>query len=175
MLGHHCPCFSSHCRAFHLLCSSQLSWVLIIYGGDLNEVPAWLDSICPVFLLGREELSVSKTLPIRDRLIPHLQRTLMLPEAVWLLLSFSLYLAQISHVKKQTQMFYLRLDKAYMGNSVNYQGELPKQEVFAWYLNFREGCLNFKSRIMWRTLECQIALKLEKFTFFVGVIQNVIA
>lgn len=46
----------------------------------------------------------------------------LLAGATRLLLAFSFYLLQFSHVKKQTQNCYLRLDKAFVGtvdNNVN--------------------------------------------------------
>lgn len=51
----------------------------------------------------------------------------LLPGAARLLLTFGLYLPQFGDVKKQTQICYLRPDKAYVGtveNNVNTQGEL---------------------------------------------------
>lgn len=105
-----CPCFPYHYMDFGSPCSS-LFWFLIIVWGHLNEVPAWLDSISPVLLVGKEELSVWKTLPIWNTLIPHLQNFPCYQTLPDCFLSFSLYLPLLSHVKKKKDPDVLLLAK----------------------------------------------------------------
>lgn len=93
LLGRLCPCFLSHCRDFPSYCPSQLSWVLITDQGHPNEMPAWLDSLCPSFShLERKSYQSKKHFPSETDL-PHTYIPL-LPGTARLLLTFGLYLPQ---------------------------------------------------------------------------------
>lgn len=56
-----CPCFLSRCRDFPSPHPSQLFWFLITQRGRPNEVPAWLDSICPSFSSWERTISLENT------------------------------------------------------------------------------------------------------------------
>lgn len=86
-------------------------WALIKHQGHPNEVPAWLDSNCPSFPQGRRELSVWKTLPFRNRLIPHLHPSASQSRGTDADIQA---LSQCSHEKKQAQICYLWPDKAHV-------------------------------------------------------------
>ena len=88
-----------------------------------------------LFPLGREELSVAKTLPSRNRLIPH-PHPPNLPGAARLLLTFGLYLPQFSHVEKQTQNLLSQTRQSLCGHC----GEQRKRSRRA-FLRLMEVCL----------------------------------
>lgn len=115
-------------------CPSGLPWALITHRGHPNEVPVRLDSICPSFPHGRQELSVWKTLPFRNTLTPHLH-----PSGAQSCQTDANMqtLSQFSHVKKQTHISYLRPDKAYVGT------------VDRLSMGWESGCVCLKSTFWW--------------------------
>lgn len=142
-----CPCFLSHDRDFPLLSPSRRSCILITRG---NSMKCQCDQIQFVLLFS-SSISLKNT-SLQKQVHPT-STTSLLPQAESLLVIFSHYLALFRTVMKQSQISYLRWDKAFMGtedNSVNTEGG----RVFHWNdgrLSEQTGGICFRS-LFWENI-----------------------